>query len=70
MSIHGGGLKVRWGTRYRSTNGFECTIELENDDLEAPIKMADELMGRMLKSGVKPMSERPPIPISQRRIKR
>jgi len=43
-----------WNTRYISKQGFECQLTLRADDPMQLLKLANEIMAKMVEAGVKP----------------
>jgi len=43
-----------WNTRYISKQGFECQLTLRADDPMQLLKLANEIMAKMVEAGIQP----------------
>jgi hypothetical protein len=46
---------VSWNTRYISSQGFECQLTLRGSDAVAVLKVANDLLDKMVSAGVRPV---------------
>lgn len=51
-----GEAPVSWNTRYMSKQGFECQLTLRGTDPGDLLRLANDLMTRMVEAGVEPLN--------------